>query len=249
MWLGSVGENCELCDPAEEAPESIGIIKTNQGELWGHLLYGTNILFLISGWASIGKLGDSKTLKRESTVRSMLMTLFHKKTFVLLMRYVKEYFLKLQSYFKFSCDDEYISYPDKSPKCWGMSHLLLVFNFSVRGFCYISASKVEKCIRNMFFVCPSTQPWTSNFFVYLQYFCSTSEGKRNSVMIVSSMQNYLFVSTNSPINMLCTHLLCTVLKAWDSYLKCFLKVLHSEVGVSCLRMWPTFGDFCIQLIL
>lgn len=73
--------------------------------------------------------------------------------------------------------------------------------------------------------------------------------KCNSVIIVSSMQNDFSVPTNSPVNMLCTHLLCTVLRAWGSYLKCFLKLLHSEVGVSCLRVWPTFADFCIQVIL
>lgn len=66
------------------------------------------------------------------------------------------------------------------------------------------ASKVGKCVINIFFVCLSTHK-VHNHKISL---CVTSTFVallKVNIIVYTSMHNHFFVSTNSPINVLYTH--------------------------------------------
>lgn len=128
------------------------------------------------------------------------MFLFYK-NFVLLMRCVKEYFLSLQSYFKNShvilSPFHTISHPNTEEP-----HILFcLFFFPVRGFCYVSAIKVDKYVIYSLCVLVHKHNLAISFIALLKV----------SIIMYSSTQNYSSISTNSVINVLDTHLLFIVL--------------------------------------
>lgn len=128
--------------------------------------------------------------------------------------------------------------PSKSPKYWGTSHPFLSIFFPVRGFCYVSASKVDKCVICSLCTLVHKHNIAISFIAPLKVSIIMYV-----VLMYSSTQNCFSISANSAINALDTHLLCIVLTAWKSYLKGFLKSLHSEASASSLGMCPNFADF------
>lgn len=134
-------------------------------------------------------------------------------------------------------------HPKKPTKYWGTSHPFLSVFFFPRSefFCYVSASKVDKYVIYSLCVLVHKHNLAISLIALLKV----------SIIMYSATQNYSSISTNSAINVLDTHLLCIVLRVWNSYLKGILKLLHSEVNVSSLGMCPNFWicRLLIQVIL